>query len=278
MKLSNILFKLLSRLKLLRFLSLNAPLTIGKRKYKIPITKGTGYMHLAVTEPWMRLVLEVLRKYLIGQSQKDFVDVGVNVGQTLLMVNSIYPNVRYLGFEPNPVCVAYVQELKRINGISSASIFPVGLSQDIRMAELIFFKDDQADDTASVVENFREEARGIRSKVVLYRGDSLIAQEGINPGVIKIDVEGGELEVILGLQETIKKFRPVVLCEILPVYQPSNHFRINRQRTLLDFFEAENYVLHRIRPDGTIIKIPTIEVHSDVTLSNYLFVPKESPL
>lgn len=234
-------------------------------------------MHLVEAEPWMKSVLKKLVKY-VENPQRDFMDVGVNVGQTLLMVDSLYPSSGYFGFEPNPVCVSYVQELTRQNSISSATIFPVGLSEEGRIAELIFFKDDQADDTASVVENFREEAKETRTKVVLYRGDVLVAQEGITPGIVKIDVEGGELEVILGLQDTIRKFRPAVLCEILPVYRIDNHFRIDRQNKLLGFFKENNYRLYRIYPDGTIIEMPTIEVHTNVAHSNYLFVPKESSL
>lgn len=278
MTLKNTFLKVLFRLGILKFFNLNGALTLDAKEYLIPITKGIGYMHIAVAEPWMKPVLERLTKYVNGQQKRDFIDVGVNVGQTLLMVNSLYPDVNYFGFEPNPVCVSYVQELKTLNKISSATVFPVGLSDKVRMAELIFFKDDHADDTASVIENFRERAKDKRTKIVLFKGDLLIEEENIHPGVLKIDVEGGELEVIMGLMETIKKFRPAVLCEILPVYRPDNYFRIDRQKALLEFFNSNKYLLYRIYNDGAIEEIPTIEIHSNVALSNYVFVPKESPL
>ena len=42
---------------------------------------------------------------------KGFIDVGVNVGQTLLKLKSISSEINYLGFEPNPNCVNYLKNL-----------------------------------------------------------------------------------------------------------------------------------------------------------------------
>ena len=45
--------------------------------------------------------------------------------------------------------------------------------------------------------------------------DDLIAQFQLRPpSLIKIDVEGGEHDVLQGLAETFKRERPAILCEI----------------------------------------------------------------
>ena len=54
-------------------------------------------------EPWMLQNLVQIAE----QAEGTFVDVGVNLGQTLLAVKSIGEDWDYLGFEPNPCCLFY---------------------------------------------------------------------------------------------------------------------------------------------------------------------------
>lgn len=46
-----------------------------------------------------------LFKRILSVKKGDFIDIGVNVGQTLLNINSIDINSGYIGFEPNSNCV-----------------------------------------------------------------------------------------------------------------------------------------------------------------------------
>ena len=54
------------------------------------------------------------------------------------------------------------------------------------------------------------------------------------PDVLKIDVEGAELEVLLGSTELFSKARPVVLCEVGGAVA----------QQVSDFFHARNYLLY----------------------------------
>lgn len=47
-----------------------------------------------------------------------FLDIGVNLGLTLIKVKSVNADRNYIGFKPNPACVFYIEELKRINKLS----------------------------------------------------------------------------------------------------------------------------------------------------------------
>ena len=51
------------------------------------------------------------------------------------------------------------------------------------------------------------------------------------PSVIKIDVEGAELEVLEGARELFEACRPVVLCEVIPASAPA----------VTDFFVSRGY-------------------------------------
>lgn len=52
--------------------------------------------------------------------------------------------------------------------------------------------------------------------VPMTTGDELCREEGFEPDVVKIDVEGHEVKVLRGLKETMRRCRPSVFLEIHP--------------------------------------------------------------
>ena len=60
-----------------------------------------------LVEPWMNSVLKDVFKVCEG----TFLDIGVNLGQTLLHVKTLEPARKYIGFEPNPTCCFYANSL-----------------------------------------------------------------------------------------------------------------------------------------------------------------------
>src|SRR5882724_8814387 len=100
--------KVLSKLKIVNYFNVEIKLKEG---ITIPVMGGLGYNNVFGTEKWMSSVL----KKILNRSEGCFVDVGVNIGQTLIKVKSIDRNIDYLGFEPNPVCVFYAENLIGIN-------------------------------------------------------------------------------------------------------------------------------------------------------------------
>jgi hypothetical protein len=44
--------------------------------------------------------------------------------------------------------------------------------------------------------------------------DAAVAEHGLLPAVVKIDVEGGEVAVVRGMAETLSSARPTVLVEV----------------------------------------------------------------
>jgi hypothetical protein len=113
----------------------------------------------------------------------------------------------------------------------------------------------------------------------VYQGDPLVESLGRpDVAVLKVDVEGGELEVMQGLHATIDRCRPFILCEILPIYSPASErgrFRADRQHQLLAALREAGYVMFRILADATPVRLDEIECHRDMALTNYVFVPEE---
>jgi hypothetical protein len=60
-----------------------------------------------MSELWMIDLLKIV----LPIGNKSFVDVGINVAQTLLKLKSVSPEINYIGFEPNPVYTNYGAKL-----------------------------------------------------------------------------------------------------------------------------------------------------------------------
>src|SRR3954453_11974640 len=107
--------RLLAKLKLLQHLSFNLSQKIHCRKFRIPIIHGVGYYNLVpVREEWMDAIIKKLFSIRSG----CVIDIGVNLGQTLLKIASIELKVVYYGFGPNPVCYAYCNSLINSNRLN----------------------------------------------------------------------------------------------------------------------------------------------------------------
>lgn len=227
-----------------------------------------------ISEKWLVRIIKEILKITKG----IFIDVGVNLGQTLLKVKSVKPEQDYYGFEPNPMCYYYAEKLILLNKYENCTLVPVGLSNENSIVTL--FSGDDTDDTASLVCGFERPGRyHLRYAVPVFKGDYLIDLFNIKSiSIIKIDVEGSELEVIKGLKNTLLKFRPYILCEILPIYDEESEvgrLRIKRQEELETILKNDKYEIFRLLHNGGLISIDRIEVHSDLSLIDYIFIPSE---
>jgi hypothetical protein len=123
-----------------------------------------------------------------------------------------------------------------------------------------------------------------RQPIYVVTGDEALRALGVDDvSIIKIDVEGGELEVIEGLQGTLAAASPTVLFEVL------NHFlvvtgneltsdaialREKRTRDLEAILRRLGYGIFNILPDRTLAEIAEIRqtVSKDLKITDYVAV------
>src|SRR5688500_694915 len=169
------------RMKMLKYLDLVTEARFPNRSCKIPIYRGIGYSHCLGYEGWLMKVIPELEVFL--HNNRSFIDVGVNVGQTLLLLKSVYHEVRYIGFEPNLLCVEYTKKLIALNNIENTTLFPCGLSDETREGDLNFYHRNADDASASLLAGFRTEEVTRRSKISLIRANDLKEWTIIRPGI-----------------------------------------------------------------------------------------------
>jgi hypothetical protein len=101
--------KFLRRFNLSSFLT-SARITISRNSFVTPKVQGEM---CEISEPWM---FDLLTR-LLPAKPGTFLDVGVNLGQTLLPVKMCEPSRRYVGVESNAQCFAYAERFIEINGL-----------------------------------------------------------------------------------------------------------------------------------------------------------------
>lgn len=272
------LARFLRKLGILNRFNLIDTVNFNGRDIKVPIINGIGFGNLNSHEPWMMDILMELTKARKGV----FMDIGVNIGQTLMKIKSLDESIRYIGFEPNPLCVFYANDLVRVNKFENVTIIPAGIFNRNDILKLNFNNSDATDSSASLIENFRPDTPVFDTHYVPVVDISVIFSKlDIDAiSIIKIDVEGAELEVLESLRPIIIVYKPTLLLEILPVYSEDNIMRKERQEKIEKLVSEMEYMFHRIlrTPDDHyrgLQQIDSIGIHSDMSQCDYVLTPLE---
>jgi FkbM family methyltransferase len=177
-----------------------------------------------------------------------FVDVGANVGQTLIDYLACGDERGYFGFEPNPECVILLNDLVRANGLDHLLVAPVGLAQENMVLKLFVKKESDSDKGGSLVADLRPGNEFRTILVPCYKFDDVRDQLGIGAmSLIKIDVEGAELGTLAGMKGSIAQFKPWIALEVL--YRDSQADAAEydaRVDALRDFLNDVGYAIFRL--------------------------------
>ena len=203
----------------------------------------------------------------------SLIDVGINIGQTLIKLKSIDKDIIYYGFEPNPACIYYAHQLVKVNNFNKVKIFPLGLADSKSL--LTLFADNEIASGASILEKFRENYRAnFKYSIPVWNFDDIDINKN-EISIVKIDVEGFELEVLKGMTKLLQQAKPIIICEILPIYsldKENGKYRYNRQNELINLLMENKYKLFLIdEANFKLVHISEIIIHGDMNKTNYVF-------
>lgn len=263
--------------------NLNFSLSIrfNNKKFIIPIIKNLGFMNMQLGNQWLPGFINSLNL----QKDASIVDIGANVGQTLIAIRSSCNNP-YWGFEPNSACVFYLHNLIRLNKFKDAHILPVGLADEPQVAK--FFLKGDVDQAGTLMSELRPGLYNAEDVtfVPIFAFDKLEVARVPSISLIKIDVEGAEFLVLKGMTETIKKHQPYIICEVLDYASEENKIAMQERATnITKHMKDLNYNIYQLKHTGhklTAEKIDNIVlklwVESSFEVNDYLFVPANKPL
>ena len=270
--------------RVLGMLSVSLPVRIQGHSFRVPLLGGVGLSNTGLAATWKTVVIERVGNVTEGV----FLDVGVNLGQTLIDLRATHPEKEYIGFEPNPVCVHYVNTLIRINGLTNCSVIPAGLGGGSRVMQLFLQESDASDPSATLIGDLRPQRQLRSSFVSVFRFDEIRDQLLPGPvGFVKIDVEGAEREVLQGMQEMIARDRPILLCEVL-FADPAVPLAVadQEQEALMSLLRDMGYSVLRLNKSRDGSRVDGVErtdrfpsAHwspANADQCDYLFIPRES--
>jgi FkbM family methyltransferase len=156
---------------------------------------------------WMRN--DIVEHY---KEDTDIIDIGANIGYNTLMFSDYGPVVSF-----EPVYHQIVNHNCKANKLKNkVSVFPCALSNEIKQTEIYLpshhvCRSNTHLNYGGTSFDHTGDARGLSVDVHCDTLDNIYKG---TPSVIKIDVEGHELQVLEGAKETIKKHMPTILIEL----------------------------------------------------------------
>lgn len=187
---------------------------------------ASGVMYFGLSE-WDEMLF-VLRYLRAGDV---FVDVGANVGIYALLVSTVIPELRTIAVEPDADARERLEENRSLNPGVRIEIVGAALAAEVGTARMT-----KGRDTLNRLARPEEAGTGEVTVTTLdvLCGDAV-------PAVVKIDVEGAELEVLRGAERVLANSPPpVVLLEMID----DNLSTFGRSRSdVAGFLKARGYAL-----------------------------------
>lgn len=188
---------------------LRSTLSLIPRNAVLPIVqgpnKGLRFIKGSGVNGYWLGSYEYQKQKLMAEYIKDGMvcyDIGAHVGfYTLLFSRFTGRNGAVFSFEPDPLNLAYLLKHIELNRIINTKIFHCGVWNksgikgfNLNSSESSFVKTD-----------------GKELYIPVFKIDELVSRQYITPpDIVKIDVEGSELEVLEGMEEQLRNRRPII--------------------------------------------------------------------
>jgi FkbM family methyltransferase len=126
-------------------------------------------------------------------------DCGSNIGISVLFFKKLYPRARIVAFEPDPETFSVLNHNIRQNGLTDIETHRIALGSKNGTSE--FYRDQEEHSSSLVMSTNRERHPGRQIKVPVRPLSDFIESD---IDLLKIDIEGAELEVIEDLAKSGK--------------------------------------------------------------------------
>lgn len=192
----------------------------------------------------------------------NFFDIGGNIGYYSLAFSDKFKNVYC--FEPNPINTKKIKKSIEINGIKNITIIEKPVAQFSNLKYAAYNRNNVSDSNIGGIQFVETSGPGIET---ISLDDFIILNNIENIDLLKIDIEGGELECLLGAKNSINKgIIKNIIVEITP------KFSLEDSRQIL-FFLYKKYELYNLGLQE-LGKINEIETPISKILDIDMFLPR----
>lgn len=199
----------------------------------------------------------------LGKISSQFFDIGANMGFYSLAIAKENPHISINAFEPQPIIHSLLNRNIILNNLENLVItHNIGLGESPNTLTM-YVPNFTGSGGASFKNLHEEEGTASTINVAVHRLDEYIQQR---PDLIKMDVEGFELNVLLGAKESVNAAKPTIVVELLRKWmKPFGH----TPQMFLDELKLLGYICLAIEP-SKLRKIENID--ESTTETNFIFV------
>ncbi len=177
-------------------------------------------------------------KDIVSKTEKiikdgNIFDIGGHFGFYALLFSKLLNKGEVYTFEPNPYCYDQLIKNIKINNLEDKiKAFNFGISDQESSLEMMVVSDNLARSTCDqeMKEHYKEKKNIEMKNVTVKNLDNLGLPA---PSLIKVDVEGMELEVVKGCYGSIKENLPDLIIEIHESHRDNSHYRVKELVSLL---------------------------------------------
>ena len=194
--------------------------------------------------------------FALSAHHKNMFDIGANIGQSAMLM-LYHRNIENIVLvDPNPEALSKAAENLILNNLSQKAKFIPAFISD-KNDDVIDFYTVGAGAAGSKFKGFAKTAKKLKSyyPVNTLTIDHLVKSTGISPDLIKVDVEGAEIEVLNGATELAKKMNTTFILEI----HSGEELNITENtRLILEWCDKNNYSGWYLK-DKTLLDIDSIK-------------------
>lgn len=173
-----------------------------------------------------------------------FYDIGAHIGYFSAIAAMINDGAgMVIAFEPRPMNARFFRRHIKKNNFKGVTLYEAAVGEEEKM---VLFDTSWGSATGRVSDRGKLEVRQVSIDRLVEKGEIPL------PTFVKIDVEGGEIEVIKGLRDVIEKARPKM---VVATHNDECH------RFVTEFLRLHNYSFEilnpgRVKGDTEIIALP----------------------
>ncbi len=203
----------------------------------------------------------------LGFSPKVILDGGASVGYWAWQAHKMFMQARIVSIEPNPLIIGKLEDMvQKIKNESLALMYALG--KENGKAVLNIWDNEETKMSGSSLKDHVQGPPKKSIEVDLKTIDAICEENSIKPDLLKLDLQGGELDALKGATNILKSVELVIIeFGVLEAY-------INRTTPydLMEYFYKRDFILY------DIVDLLYRPFDNALTGGDFFFIPKNSSL
>jgi FkbM family methyltransferase len=179
-------------------------------KYRLDISDCVEHgVYFAFEEASQKTLFE------LAKNRRAIIDVGTNIGCVLMNFARLSPDAVVYGFEPDAANFEKARTNLSLNQFQNVNLNQKALGTHRAKAKIYSVNENNAGMNRIRVAGEGHDGLGEGSEIEVISLDDFVEKTSIKTvDLIKIDVEGFELNVLKGAQHSLRRFRPTLFVEL----------------------------------------------------------------